>query len=226
MVYDKNVFINNKYYRVYEKLVNKRLQTPYKGEGEKHHYIPKSIIPNNDLVFLSYREHYVAHLLLVKAVNTNYKEKMLYAITAMKIRTLSNTSFNSHLFDALKIKANINRSISRTGVARSEETKNKLRIANLGKKVTEEIKAKMRDSHKLRISNMTEKELEAHREFLSQRAIKRNTGRKHSDSAKSNMSIGQMKAPRKECLYCGITTNIGNYNRWHGIKCKKFSGVE
>jgi hypothetical protein len=35
-----------------------------------------------------------------------------------------------------------------------------------------------------------------------------------------NTIIWRLNASTKQCEYCGITTNAGNYNRWHGKKCK------
>lgn len=61
------------YQKIYDQLIEKRQQIPLKhignGEIETHHIIPKSFggSDNEDnLINLTLREHYVAHLLLLE----------------------------------------------------------------------------------------------------------------------------------------------------------------
>ena len=75
------------YQKTYDTLVNKRLQTPATGYTEKHHILPKSMggsdEPSN-LVVLTAREHWIAHLLLYK-IHGN--DKMLFACHMMAMGT-------------------------------------------------------------------------------------------------------------------------------------------
>lgn len=78
----------NKYYRWYIQLVEKRKASPLTTTyTESHHIIPKSLGGSNELenqVRLSAREHYIAHLLLVKMdMPEVYHKKMLYAYHMM-----------------------------------------------------------------------------------------------------------------------------------------------
>lgn len=53
---------------------------------ERHHIIPKSLGGNNvttNLVFLTAREHFVCHRILVKITNGRDRSKMIYALWAM-----------------------------------------------------------------------------------------------------------------------------------------------
>ena len=62
-----NRFMN--YQRIYNELVAARLNTPPTGYTERHHILPKALGGSNDptnLVVLSGRDHWVAHLLLHK----------------------------------------------------------------------------------------------------------------------------------------------------------------
>jgi hypothetical protein len=78
----------SKYSKWYYELVFSRqnrlqLKTEY---YEKHHILPKSLGGNNNkenLVFLTAREHYLAHLLLVKMTTGNAKSKMAFALRCM-----------------------------------------------------------------------------------------------------------------------------------------------
>lgn len=57
------------YEKIYENLINKRKSLPCTENFEMHHITPKCIGGSNDkdnLVTLSYREHFLAHQLLVK----------------------------------------------------------------------------------------------------------------------------------------------------------------
>jgi hypothetical protein len=57
------------YQNIYESLITKRQNTPATGYTERHHILPKSMGGSDDpsnLVVLTGREHWVAHLLLYK----------------------------------------------------------------------------------------------------------------------------------------------------------------
>jgi hypothetical protein len=85
------MFVENKYTKWYNNLVKKAkmrsvLRTPV-GLYEKHHIIPKCCGGSNDksnLVCLTPREHFIAHLLLTKMVyDNNLKIKLSWALHRM-----------------------------------------------------------------------------------------------------------------------------------------------
>tara|TARA_R110002167_G_scaffold309327_1_gene514156 strand:+ start:78 stop:770 length:693 start_codon:yes stop_codon:yes gene_type:complete len=74
------------YQNIYESLITKRQKNPAKGYTERHHILPKSLGGSDDptnLVVLSGREHWVAHLLLHKIHNL---DKTLFACHMMAMR--------------------------------------------------------------------------------------------------------------------------------------------
>lgn len=77
-----------KYKKWYDDLMRTR-QLRKKEDGqlyEKHHIIPRSLGGTNDqsnLVYLTPREHFLAHWLLIKFTFDNDKKKMLYALHRM-----------------------------------------------------------------------------------------------------------------------------------------------
>jgi hypothetical protein len=82
------MFIQNKYLLCYNNLIEKaKSQQRIKQKGDRHQYhhiIPRSLGGNNDkdnLVLLSYREHKVAHRLLIKFTQGSDKYKMMRAYT-------------------------------------------------------------------------------------------------------------------------------------------------
>lgn len=81
-----SIYEDNKYSRWYFDIINiSKMRNWNKNNTseylEKHHIIPKSIIKNNDTVFLTAREHFVCHLLLPKMPKDNkHIQKMKLAL--------------------------------------------------------------------------------------------------------------------------------------------------
>lgn len=70
------------YQKIYDRLIVGARKTPFHGYTERHHIVPKCLgglnVPEN-LVRLSAREHFVAHLLLAKI----HGDKLLHAAWRM-----------------------------------------------------------------------------------------------------------------------------------------------
>ena len=115
------------YQKLYDKLIEKRQLNPISKKDcycEKHHIVPRCLCGTDDpsnLVNLTAREHYVAHLLLLKSAEQKYGEnseiykKLLWAISYFKLIPKNATNekliertkikFNSRLYESLRIKA-------------------------------------------------------------------------------------------------------------------------
>ena len=113
----KYFYNESKYLKWYFDLIEKRKNDPPNEFYEKHHILPKSIFPEfeNDienLVSLSYREHFIAHILLYKHykyLNKDYeKTKMAFPLTLMKYFS-STEKHNSRKFEYVKKISSINR---------------------------------------------------------------------------------------------------------------------
>ena len=80
---EKIDFLENKYAKWYNSIIDnaqKRILTEY---IEKHHIIPRSLGGNNtktNLVNLTYSEHFICHRLLTKITTGNARIKMLHAL--------------------------------------------------------------------------------------------------------------------------------------------------
>lgn len=122
------------YQRIYEQLTSKDMIADY---TEIHHIIPKcmggSDEPGN-LVRLTPEAHYVAHQLLVKIYPDNYK--LVYAVHMMCIGELR----NNKKYGWIRRKHAIAVSVGQIGKVVSEETKAKIREAQ--KNMSPEAKAK------------------------------------------------------------------------------------
>lgn len=131
-----NYFIDNKYTKWYFAIVNHAKAHNISGKFEKHHIVPKCITNDNsneNLVKLTFRQHFVCHLLLVKMTTGNVKRKMMSAIYYMTNKnrnhcgTRSKSYFSSRLFESLKK--------SRLEIGISDETRHKMSLSMIGKNV-------------------------------------------------------------------------------------------
>ena len=96
------------YIQVYNKLIQKRLENPLDKSNtytECHHIIPKCMgggDNKDNLVCLTAREHYIAHVLLAKAYNSY---KLYYAVVKMRVQSHNHSRdfhFNSRLYEQIR----------------------------------------------------------------------------------------------------------------------------
>jgi hypothetical protein len=108
------IFINNKYTSIYYKIIenakSRNLLTRKEailvlGYVESHHIIPKSLggdNSKNNLIFLSGREHFMCHWLLVKMTSGAPYEKMVFAFKLiLKCQTRHQTRYSNKLTSRL-----------------------------------------------------------------------------------------------------------------------------
>lgn len=94
------------YQNIYESLIAKRQKNPATGYTERHHILPKSLGGSDDpsnLVVLTGREHWVAHLLLYK-IHRN--SQMLFACNMMAMKCEERGIAyikSSRLYEAIRI---------------------------------------------------------------------------------------------------------------------------
>lgn len=88
------IFIDNKYTRVYNTIIERAQSRTLLGYTETHHIIPRSLggtDETSNLAVLTAREHYICHLLLPKMLTGESKYKMLHAYIMMSGRQLYNS---------------------------------------------------------------------------------------------------------------------------------------
>jgi hypothetical protein len=102
-------FVNNKYTKWYMEIVSKECNDDY---VEKHHILPKCLFPEYDkcewnLVKLSARKHFIAHMLLFRMFEKGTKSygKMLSAAVRMKNHSSTDKRYlNSRLYEGVKLR--------------------------------------------------------------------------------------------------------------------------
>ena len=73
------------YYKIYQKIIKSANNRTKQTGLEKHHILPNSCGGSNakdNLVFLTTKEHFICHQLLIKIYKDNpiFKKKMIYAL--------------------------------------------------------------------------------------------------------------------------------------------------
>ena len=150
------------YEKTYNKLIAAARTQQLDGYYETHHIVPRAEGGSDDktnLVNLTARQHYIAHLLLAKI----YDDCAMHcAIIAMGMKTKSmgrDFRFNSRLYEKMKLKRASLMSKKMKGRRRTEAFKQHMRIAmkgknkghipwNKGKKTDEATKNKISESTK------------------------------------------------------------------------------
>lgn len=144
------------YLKIYNKLIEKaKNRVILNGYKEKHHIIPKCINGDNsqyNLIYLTAKEHYIAHHLLVKIYPEN--SSLFFAFNAMVGWKSNNTikrykpKLSAKEYEMLKIKRAKLISEKMKGRKLSEKTKEKLRKINLGKTISDATKNKISNANK------------------------------------------------------------------------------
>lgn len=203
--------IDNKYSKWYFKLVETRQNRQANEYVEKHHIIPRSLggtdEPDN-LINLTAREHFIAHLLLTKMYLGQYKYKMNFAFGMMladngnrgKRYTPSSRLYNiaRSLVGEAVSNSNKGKTPWNKGIPREESVKQAVSKANKGRtpwnkdlQRTDEDKQKMKDG-------WLKKKLNGF--------VPHNKGKTE---------------PLFVCEHCNKPVRgKGNYQRWHGNNCK------
>jgi hypothetical protein len=179
-------FIDNKYTRWYFKIIN---NPDTSGLCEKHHIIPKSL-GGTEVVRLSLRQHFVAHLILTKMVDGAARSKMLFALRCMMNFDRLDRRYcpSSRTFEMLK------RQIREAEI--SEEHRHNIRIGQLGKKLS--------DHHRAAISQGLIGRV--HSEETRNKISLSNKGLKRSKETRAKISSARLGKPlsHEHCI------NVGN----------------
>jgi NUMOD3 motif len=245
----------NKYEKWYSSIIeNAQARNGVNGYSEVHHILPKSMGGTNDrenLVELTAREHFIAHWLLVKIHKDGEEHwKMLNALRMMRAENSSHKRYESKItarvYENLKEEYAKLQSMRYTGAGNgmygkthSDEAKEKLRIANTGKTLTEEQRRKVGESKlgkkrekfndewmaKLKEANTGESNPmhgKIHSDETREKMREKAMGRKYSAETiakRVEKQKGQVR-PKIQCPHCSQMIAVNTFPRWHGDKCK------
>lgn len=176
-IYFHDDFIENKYKNLYFKIImNAKNRPEISGYKEKHHIIPRSMGGSDsldNLVYLTSREHFICHYLLIKFSLAGSRKLLIYAFRMMgnKSETNKERYINSRLYAASKKDFSKLMSQLHKGKPKTQEHRAKISAKLSGVPYTEERKA----SH---VAGMS--------------------GKKHKDLTKNKMSMSLLGRPKSE----------------------------
>lgn len=174
------------------------------GYYEKHHIIPKCnpfCGGNNkeNLVLLTAKEHFIAHALLVRMTEGEYRHKMRCAL--MRFKHGNRKSYvNGRIYESNKIKLMRERSLRFAGTGNPF----------YGKKHKPET-------------------IEKYASFLSENYSGLNHpcyGTTHSTSTKEKIGASMKSLGKVTCTFCSKQTSPGNYKQFHGENCSSNPNID
>jgi hypothetical protein len=196
------------YKKIYDDLMRSRISMKEnrkvdKKSGiyfERHHIVPvcmgadeSSKLSSNNIVLLTAREHFIAHLILAEIHPDNYEiVYALFAISNQRSKDLKRHITSAKTYERIKTefaKKQSERKKGKPGTPWSDETRKKLVPLMKGRKVSDEAKEKLRNC------NLGKKYGEETKKKLS----KIHKGRNHSEETKEKLS--QSKIGNKNPMF-------------------------
>lgn len=191
------MFKQNKYTKLYNTIVNRaktRIINEYK---EKHHIYPQSLGGSNkkeNLVWLTGREHFICHWLLVKMTEGEARSKMVYALQGMKANNKYQNRYHTKI-------------TARVYAKYREEHANNHASRMKGRKAWNKGGAILTDDQRKRISEAAKNRPPKSKETIN-KWKKAREGYKHSDETKLKQSLalkGKLKGPQSEAHRLAIS---------------------
>jgi hypothetical protein len=201
------------YLKQYNNLINtRRNMVRQKGTGmyyERHHAIPKWLDgtdTKDNLVLLTAKEHFIAHLLLWKFYRDRPSALAFHKMTKSQ-NLLQDRKFTSSQFEKARL-AFVETQTGDKNWSRINGSPNKGKPSvnkgkTLGKRdwVSGENNPAKKPENKLKISQ----------------ALK---GKKKSPEHLQKLNESFLSKPKLTCLHCSAEVDYRNFGRWHGDNCK------
>jgi len=225
------MFLQNKYTKWYNQIIEKSRKTTYDGYTETHHIIPKCLGGSNsldNLIKLSAREHFICHLLLTKMVIGDKKSKMFYSLSMMRAANRYHQrdfKINSKIFEIIRI--NLSN-------AMKEKWTKELRVKKsiemtgennhfYGKKHSKETLEKLKNKH---VSIKTRKLISLNQKERFKNQPGTFLGKKHSIETCEKMSISATTPKSKLWKESASKNRKGKIPHNKGKTYEKLYGVE
>lgn len=249
------MFLENEYLEEYYRIIkNNKIIDPKSQYCEKHHIIPKSLGGSNkkeNIVYLSAKDHFLCHKLLVNFTAGNDNQKMWNALWRMMNKQSYSQQRDYTFTEEEYEEARINHSKIQSqrmsgknnpfyGKKHTDDTKKKMSKNKKGKSYEEifgdEYASIMRE--KRRIETTGKKRSASTKEKIRQNKLGKLRdpelmkaiglklrGRKQSLETLEKQRIAR-EIGKQTCEYCGGTFMLTNYKRWHGKNCKNANDID
>lgn len=216
-------FIKNKYYYWYINLANKIVNENRQYDSSKHenHHILPDCFGGTIKIPYTFREHYIAHLLLTKFTVGTDKHRMTYAVHSFfhfdrnRKLGLRNHSVMYHYYKKNFIEA---------CKSRESPTLDKNTYTFKNRKTDEEFVGTRKqfieanDVNPYDVNYLIRKLKENKRAYAKEWGVFNNyLGMYTFEIPRKHNSAPSRK---KTCPHCKKSVSLGNYSRWHGENCK------
>ena len=242
----------NKYTKWYNQIIERAQGRVLEPPFERHHIQPRSLGGTDDkenIAFITPREHFICHWLLVKMTTGEEHYKMLNALRMMRAENPGqkryNTKITARVYESIKLEYSRLQSERirgennpMWGKTHTEEARRAISEKNTGKKLTEEqvarqVAAQTGRKRKPFSEEWRKKMSEAHRgeknhrfgvkvsEETKQKQREKALGRKQSAETiqKKADAIRGRAKPKILCPHCNQMIAVNTYSRWHGANC-------
>ncbi len=202
------------YNKIYFQLIERAKARQIGGYTERHHIIPRCLNGSDDkenLVVLTAREHFIAHLLLCK-MYPNHKGLRLALWMMLNVKDKKQQRYipNSRLYEMIRLE-----------YSESVSGENN---PNFGNTHSSEAKKKMSDFAKERKGSKNNFYGKVHSAETKEKIRERLMGFKHSKETKEKMSTlhkGKKKNNKLvTCVHCNKEGKGPNMTRYHFDNCK------
>jgi len=242
----------SKYTKWYNQIIDRAKGRILEPPFERHHIRPRSMGGTDDrenIAFITPREHFICHWLLIKMTTGEDHYKMLNALRMMRAENPGQkrykTKITARVYESLKVEYSQLQSERirgeknpMWGKTHTEEARRAIREKNTGKKLTEDQIARQVAAQTGRKRAPFSEEWRA-KMAESKRGEKNNrygvtlseetkelirakaTGRKQSEETirKKADAIRGRAKPKMLCPHCEQMIAVNTYPRWHGDNC-------
>lgn len=226
------------YQRIYDAIIKRRLSEPPTEYAERHRIVPGCMgekYEEGNVVFLSAREHFIAHWLLYKIHRTVKLAHAWYAMCRVGAGQEHRYVNSKHFEKAKQARSQMLSENSKGegnhfyGKTHSDEAKQLIRAARLGTKTSDATRAKMSAvrkgvpktmDHRMKIGKAglvplkninTGESVRVARAVLSQ----------YDDAWVNHYTYKLMHAENITCPHCGrVGKETSTFKRWHFDNCK------
>ena len=203
------------YLRIYNELIERSKNRNLECYTEVHHITPRCLNGDDseeNLVTLTAREHFIAHLLLSKIYPTHKGLRLaLWMMLNVKDKRQQRYQPNSRLYEMIRLEYS--------------ESIRGINNPNYGKTYSEETREKMSRKAKERIGEKNAFYGKTHSLETRGKIISSLTGLKHSEETRNKMSeVRKGKKKNFKTITCPICEKEGkgpNMSRYHFKNCKK-----
>ena len=244
----------SKYSKWYNQIIDRAKERVLEPPFERHHIRPRSLGGTDNrenIAFITPREHFICHWLLIKMTTGEEHYKMLNALRMMRAENPGQkrykTKITARVYESIKTEYSRLQSEKvrgeknpMWGKTHTEETRKTISEKNTGKKLTKEQIARQVAAQTGRKratfsdewrANMAEKKKGENNprygvkitEETRAKMRAKATGRKQSPETIAKKIAATQGKPREKrlCPHCQTMIAVNTYPRWHGDHCSQ-----